>query len=287
MKKTKVIILFAILALLIAGVVLFVFFYSINRITYTLNERGITISVRKDQPLRIKCDEPDACSSVLVYKGESEEYKGFITISTLSDTDVDMLYEMFADDESNVTVVNKSLRFIEQVGSRYVFFLTDQKTDTFFMGNFSVSYNDKEEVLEFVKSIRIKQTEQVSPYPDDYSEIAPRISVLSSGEEIKEYCIIPNSWKNKTYEDLPSYQEQLKDKKVYYLAPDIDYVVFSEGTHNVSNFSAYTDSDESIFYDGAKGFRIVKTDEDMFYAFINAHYGLSGDLTYVFKCKFI
>lgn len=272
-----------------------------NNTTYIFEAQGIEVSLFTDASLNISFEDTEPTSIIAVFDSESNEYKGAISVF-LSDDDLslDALCDLhlLMDGDMEKTTINKSLMFVDMYSTFpasgnpnnwHFFILKDKETKAILLGKFSAHSNDRDTVLKLAKSIRLKKTKKESPYPSDYSQIKPKISILSSNEEVTEYCTILKSWKNEKY-DLPPYQELLKDKKVYLLSGYADNIVFADGEHKSATVNAKTDfSESSLFYEGTRGFRISRLTDaggKEFYVFVSAEYGNSGELTYVFKCKF-
>lgn len=236
--------------------------------------QGIEVSISADATLRMSFEDAEPTSTIAVFDSGSDDYKGTISISLLeANHSLDELCDLYlsGDGEKKKTVVTENLLFVDSYPAS------------------GEPNNNRDTILALANSIHLEKTKKESPYPSDYSLINPEIYILSSNEEVTEYCTVVKSWKNKEY-DLPSYKEVLKDKKVYLLSEDLDNIVFANREHKATTFNAKTSFSESLlFYEGANGFRISRPadiGDEEFYVLLNAEYGNSGELTYVFKCRF-
>lgn len=265
---------------------------------YTFMSQGIEVSISADATLRMSFEDAEPTSTIAVFDSGSDDYKGTISISLLeANHSLDELCDLYlsGDGEKKKTVVTENLLFVDSYPASgepndwYFFILNDEELQAVLFGRFSAPNNNRDTILALANSIHLEKTKKESPYPSDYSLINPEIYILSSNEEVTEYCTVVKSWKNKEY-DLPSYKEVLKDKKVYLLSEDLDNIVFANREHKATTFNAKTSFSESpLFYEGANGFRISRPadiGDEEFYVLLNAEYGNSGELTYVFKCRF-
>ena len=261
--------------------------------------QGVRVFLRADASFQIAVNEQEAASA-LMFSDRETDFLGVISVS-FADTEQDaevLCAQYFGEaGEKKTTCISDKLVFAEidseypatgEPNNWYVFLYYDREIPAVLYGRFPAAGNDRERILTLAKSIGLEETVRVSPYPEDYTQIRPEITLLHSGEKVTDYCTVPQTWKGSQY-DYPSYTELLKGKKTYVLEEE-DAVLFTDTDHKATAFRATASFDnEPLFYEGARGFRIVKpaeTDTGEFYILITAEYGSSGELLFAFCCRF-
>ena len=269
------------------------------RTEYCFPSQGVAVSFATDEALGTKGEDNEPDSSVAVFDPTLTEYKGFISVIPLKrDVSIDELYEQyFGDEGAKKTSLGKESLFVDltttysngQQYDWYFFLRRDAKRQVMLFGRFSAHCNERERLIALFKSIRLREIPQESPYPEDYTVIRPDITIASSGEHVTDYCVVTDCWKEKEY-TFASYEELLKEKKVYVLS-EWDNIKFTDdAAYRAATQNAVASiAEQSLFHEGAAGYRIVKPaswGEDVFFVRILAKYGSSGELIFVFKCRF-
>ena len=276
---------------------------SSNTQSYEFKSQGIGVTLSCNKDWIITTEDKESSSTMVFWENEDKiDMYGHITF-TNTDKQYNNIDEILQDfsansSESVIAEVNERLRFIEYKGVFpandapnywYMFLYYDSEINTTAFGRFSYNNNEKEIVLNLAKSISLKEIEIVSPYPDDYTLIEPTITIKSSGEKVTDYCVVAKRWKNFD-PDMISPEIALKDKSAYVLSEN-DNIEYNSEEYVASTFTAnlrYGTQQEALFLEG-RGFRIRKWDENItseFYVCITAEFGISGEIQYVFKCRY-